>query len=167
MKQHITIVALFLGVVALTAGPSLQADPGSAFDKLKALAGKWEGQRTDGVTVKVTYQVLGGGSTLMERTDAGDEPVMLTVYHRDNDDLRMTHFCSAGNQPRMKAASVSPDAREISFEFVDATNLQGSTDGYINSLTITFEDSDNITQKWGWAENGQQEYTVVSLVRVK
>ncbi len=151
----------------MTANLSVTAETGSAFDRLKALAGEWEGQRTDGVTVKVTYQVLGGGSTLVERTDAGDEPTMLTVYHLDNDDLRMTHYCSAGNQPRMKAASVRPDARVISFEFVDATNLQGPNDGYINSLTVTFEDSGNITQKWGWTKNGQQEYTVVTLTRVK
>lgn len=167
MKRYITIVAFILTVALLPTGPFLQADPGSAFDKLKTLAGEWEGLRTDGVTVKVTYQVLGGGSTLVERTDAGDEPAMLTVYHRDNNDLRMTHYCSAGNQPRMKAASVKPDARAISFEFVDVTNLQGPNDGYINSLTITFENSDHITHKWGWTETGRQEYTVVSLARMK
>jgi hypothetical protein len=167
MKRNITIAALILGVVVLTTGSSMQAEPGSAFDKLKALAGEWEGQRADGITVKVTYQVLGGGATLVERTEAGDEPAMLSVYHRDNDDLRMTHYCSDDNQPRMKAASVMPDAREISFEFVDATNLKEADDGYINSLTVSFEDSDNITQKWGWTQNGQQEYTVVSLKRVK
>ena len=167
MKRYITIVAFILGIMILTANLSVMAETSSAFDKLKALAGEWEGLRADGVTVKVTYQVLGGGSTLVERTDAGEEPAMLTVYHRDNNDLRMTHYCSAGNQPRMKAASVKPDARAISFEFVDVTNLQGPNDGYINSLTITFEGSNNITHKWGWTENGQQEYTVVSLARVK
>jgi hypothetical protein len=48
---------------------------------------------------------------------------MVTVYHQDGQDLRMTHYCSAKNQPRMKASSVSPDGNVVSFEFVDATNL--------------------------------------------
>ena len=167
MKRYKIIGTLLLGVILLAGGPTLLADPGSAFDKLKALAGEWAGKNSEGNQLRITYEISGGGSTLLEKTESDVEPTMLTLYHMDNKDLRMTHYCSAGNQPRMRAASASPDGREISFEFVDITNFKGATEGYINSLTVTFQADDRITQKWGWFENGKQEYSTVHLTRVK
>lgn len=167
MKRYIAVISLLMVVAFGAASPAVTAEPGSAFDKLKALAGEWEGQRTDGQPVKVTYQVLSGGHTVVETLDSGEEPTMLTVYHMDNKDIRMTHYCSAGNQPRLKASLVSPDDRVISFEFVDGTNLQNSTHGYINSLQITFLDKDRITHEWGGVENGRQSVNAFTLARAK
>ena len=39
---------------------------------------------------------------------------MISMFHVDGDRLLMTHYCSAGNQPRMKAAA-SPDRQTISW----------------------------------------------------
>ena len=167
MKKHVAVTILMLGVVVLAGNRMAEAGPGTAFDKLKVLAGEWTGKNSEGHQLKVTYEISSGGSTLLEKTESSDEPTMLTIYHMDNGDLRLTHYCSAGNQPRMRAASVSPDAREILFEFVDVTNLKGATDGYINSLTLTIQNNNHITQKWGWFESGKQEYSTVHLTRVK
>ncbi len=167
MKKQLTIVTLLLGLILSTTSTTVKAGPGNPFDKLKALAGEWTGKNAEGHPFTVTYEISSGGSILLEKMESSDEPAMLTIYHMDNGDLRLTHYCSAGNQPRMRAVPLSPDAREISFEFVDATNLKGATGGYINSLTVTLQDDDHITQKWGWFGNGKQEYSTFHLTRVK
>jgi hypothetical protein len=155
-----------LGV--LVASPAAVAEPGSVFEKFKALAGEWEGQRGDGQAVKVSYQVLSDGSAVVETlTELAEEVTMVTVYHMDGDDVRMTHYCSAQNQPRMKAAAVSPDARVVSFEFVDATNLARPTDGHMQNLEITFKDRNHIAQKWTWRENGRTTDNTFTLTRVR
>lgn len=167
MKRYMTTLALLLGVIFLTASPAVQAEPGSAFDKLKALAGEWAGQSADGQSVKVSYQVMSNGSAVMETLRSGTEENMITIYHMDGNDLRMTHYCSAGNQPRMRATPVGPDAGVISFEFVDATNVKNPADGHMQSLKIAFQNNDHISQTWTWAEKGRSESTVFTLARVK
>ncbi len=92
---------------------------------------------------------------------------MVTVYHMDGNDVRMTHYCSAQNQPRMKASSVSPEARVVSFEFIDVTNLAQPTDGHMQNLEITFTDDDRIMHKWMWLENGRTTDNTFTLARVR
>jgi hypothetical protein len=168
MKKYMTALVLVVGLGLLVASPAAVAEPGSVFEKFKALAGEWEGQRSDGETVKVSYQVLSGDSAVVEiLTELAEEVTMVTVYHMDGDDVRMTHYCSAQNQPRMKAAAVSPDARVVSFEFIDVTNLAQPTDGHMQNLEITFKDRNHITQKWTWLENGRKRESVFRLTRVQ
>ncbi len=168
MKKYMTALVLVVGLGLLAASPAAMAEPGSVFEKFKALAGEWEGQRFGGGSVKVSYQVLSGGSAVVETlTELAEEVTMVTVYHMDDNDLRMTHYCSAQNQPRMKASSVSPDARVVSFEFVDATNLAQPTDGHMHNLEITFTDDDHIMHKWTWLENGRKRESVFHLTRVR
>jgi hypothetical protein len=168
MKKYMTALVLVVGLGLLVASPAAVAESGSVFEKFKALAGEWEGQRSDGEMVKVSYQVLSGGSAVVETlTELAEEVTMVTVYHMDGDDVRMTHYCSAQNQPRMKASSVSPGARVVSFEFVDVTNLAKPTDGHMHNLEITFTDDDRITYKWTWRENGRKRESVFHLTRVQ
>ncbi len=168
MKKYMTALVLVVGLGLLVASPAAVAEPGSVFEKFKALAGEWEGQRSDGETVKVSYQVLSGGSAVVETlTELAEEVTMVTVYHMDGDDVRMTHYCSAQNQPRMKASSVSRNARVVSFEFVDVTNLAQPTDGHLQNLEITFKDRNHIAQKWTWRENGRTTDNTFTLTRVR
>jgi YD repeat-containing protein len=67
----------------------------------------------------------------------------------------------------MKASSVSPGARVVSFEFVDVTNLAKPTDGHMQNLEITFTDDDRITYKWTWRENGRTTDNTFTLARVQ
>ncbi len=168
MKKYMTALVLVVGLGLLVASPAAVAESGSVFEKFKALAGEWEGQRSDGGSVKVSYQVLSGGSAVVETlTELAEEVTMVTVYHMDGNDVRMTHYCSAKNQPRMKAAAVSPDARVVSFEFVDVTNLAQPTDGHMQNLEITFKDRNHITQKWTWRDNGRTTDNTFTLTRVR
>ncbi len=168
MKKYMTTLVLVVGLGLLVVSPAAVAESGSVFEKFRALAGEWEGQRGDGQAVKVSYQVLSGGSAVVETlTEFAEEVTMVTVYHMDGNDVRMTHYCSAKNQPRMKAAAVSPDARVVSFEFVDATNLARPTDGHMQNLEITFKDRNHIAQKWTWLENGRTTDNHFTLTRVR
>ncbi len=168
MKKYMTALVLVVGLGLLAASPAAMAEPGSVFEKFKALAGEWEGQRGDGQAVKVSYQVLSGDSAVVETlTELAEEVTMVTVYHMDGNDVRMTHYCSAQNQPRMKASSVSRNARVVSFEFIDVTNLAQPTDGHMQNLEITFRDRNHITQKWTWLENGRTTDSTFTLARVR
>ena len=157
----LTVLATMVTVPAATV-----AAPGSAFDRIKALAGEWKGRSAEG-EVRVTYKIMSGGSVVIETLESPDEPAMVTVYHTDGDDLRMTHFCSAQNQPRMKAGGFSADARVITFEFLDATNLSSPGAGRMDGLQITFKDNDHIQQRWIWkGDDGKLVDNIVELARV-
>ena len=60
----------------------------------------------------------------------GSEHEMVTVYHQDGDDLLLTHYCSARNQPRMKCNGEA-EPNLLRFEFVDATNMRSTNDPHM------------------------------------
>src|SRR4029077_12344314 len=86
-------------------------------DKLKSLAGNWEGKSTDGKAIHASYKLVPGSTAVAETLSAAGEPDMLTVYHANGGSLMMTHYCSMGNQPRMQADASA--GKTIAFHFVD------------------------------------------------
>ena len=78
-----------------------KAKSAAAFEKLISLVGEWEGTNSAGA-VKATYTLVSGGTALMERLQSANEPEMITLYSLDGDHLMMTHYCSAGNQPKLR-----------------------------------------------------------------
>jgi hypothetical protein len=62
----------------------------------------------------------------------------------------------------MRAQSSQGNA--IAFEFVDAANLRGSTDGHTQRLVIKFVDKDRVTEEWTWKADGKERrlYSVCS-----
>lgn len=167
MKKVFSIQCLLIVVVLFTATAQAQSKAAPAFDKLKTLAGEWQGKASDGGERKVSYRIASGGSTIIETLTPPNEPEMISVYHRDGDALVLTHYCSAGNQPRMRAEVPVGDINLLDFKFVDATNLKKTTDGHINHMTITFQDKDHITVMWNWRENGKDLPMTVNLTRKK
>ncbi len=117
-------------------------DGQALFERLKLLVGEWRGEWSPGgLDTTVTYSLTGNGSVLVEDYALG-ETTMSTLYHLDGDDLMLTHYCSIGNQPRMRAITLSADGREVVFDEFDITNL-GDT-GYSERLTLTLTDEDHI-----------------------
>jgi hypothetical protein len=163
MKRKLLAVAS--SVVLLTT-VALAASEGSiAFEKIKLLAGTWSGKAPDGQAVQVANRVTAGGSALMSEITGHEN--MITVFHMDGDRLLMTHYCAAGNQPRM-VASLSPDGKTITFEFLDATNLLPSQAGHMERVVFTLIDADHHTEEWQFAEkNGQKQRERLDLERQK
>ena len=141
--------------------------PVAGFEKMKSLVGEWTGKSRDGKPVTISYALVSNGSAMMEKIGMPHESDMVTLYHPDGDSLMMTHYCSAHNQPRMRAGKVSPESRRIAFDFVDATNLASPDAGHMHRLVMTFEDRDRIVQEWTWREKGREKIEIFTLERRK
>ena len=61
------------------------------------------------------------GNSVIETLFGGQPHEMTTVYYKDGRHIALTHFCAAGNQPRMRATTT--DGRSLVFEFDGGSNL--------------------------------------------
>jgi hypothetical protein len=133
-----------------------------AFEKLKSLAGAWvmvsstEGALPPDAAEKpaLVYRVIAAGTVVHEHMFPETDHEMVTVYHMDGPDLVVTHYCCAGNQPRMKAEP-GADAKKIVFKFAGGTNLDPAKDVHMRDLTVTFVDADTLQQEWSYFEPGK------------
>ena len=165
MKRKFLI--LLVAFVGLGVSAQAQSQAAPAFDKMKALVGEWERKASDGSGGKVSFRLASGGSTIIETMMPPNEPEMISMYHRDGDSLAMTHYCSAGNQPRMRAEVPPGEIKTLDFKFVDATNLKKPNDGHIHNLTVNFQDNDHVTMIWTWREAGKDQSLTLNLERKK
>jgi hypothetical protein len=96
------------------------------------------------------------------------EPVeMTTLYFLDGDQLKMTHYCMAGNQPTMRG-SYSPETKTLAFELLSITNLKSPDDGHMHHATYTFIDNDHFKTSWTFRKQQKDAFTEeVTYVRVK
>lgn len=166
MKRCKSILLSF-AAIALLANPVLaQSKAAAGFEKLKSLVGEWQGKDPHG-TKNVTYQLVSGGSAVMETLMPEGEPDMITIYHLNGDKLMMTHYCSIGNQPRMQAEAPAGEIDKLNFAFVEATNLAKRSDGHMTNLTLIFVDKNHLKQVWTWREAGKDEAATFSFTRKK
>jgi hypothetical protein len=93
----------------------------------------------------VRYSLTGRGSAVLETLIQDGEPTMTSIYHLDGADLRMTHYCGAQNQPRLKASRIDPMRGEIDFAFVDVTNLASPSAGHVHGAEIRMPDPGHLT----------------------
>jgi hypothetical protein len=133
--------------------PAEDAAQKKAFDRLKGLAGDWVTVGGDG-SVTARYRVTAAGSALVETLFPGKEHEMVTIYHRDGKDLTLTHYCAAGNQPRMKMVP-GPDANQIAFQFTSATNMKSLAEGHMHEMTMQLVDADHIKTAWTYLKDGK------------
>jgi hypothetical protein len=157
-------LALFLALSA--AGPAVAqpapdasqqlapVDAREAFEKLKSLAGTYVGQlrmdnpgdEMDGRLGQFTLRVTSRGNALVHELSLSgipDHPV--TVFYLEGDRLVATHYCDAGNRPRLVGA-LSPDGKKIEFEFLDLSG--GDEYGHMHRIAFTFGDENNHTEEW-------------------
>jgi hypothetical protein len=165
MKSRSFVLSLVL--LSLSTVAFAQSEAQKSFDRLKALAGSWEGT-FDGKPLQVSLRVTSMGNALLHEIARGGSPEdPITMFYVDGDRLYLTHYCDAGNQPRM-VATISPDGKTITFNFLDATNLLSSQPGHMQRAVFNFIDSDHHTELWEFAmANGKQEQGVLDLKRTK
>ena len=161
-----SVVTLFALLVCASPGLA-QSSPQLSFDVLKSLQGNWQGKDSLGHPVKATFRLTGKGSALMsEYAELDQNEDMISMFHVDGDRLLMTHYCSAGNQPRMKATA-SPDRKTITFDLVDATNLASPEAGHMRRLVIKILSPKQHTEEWTYVENGNDDVVVADMRRAK
>jgi hypothetical protein len=164
-----------------TKSDATKSDAQKAFDQLKSLAGTWHGKVTmdppskamgDGTEVDLSLRVTSRGNALVhemgdlnskEDPTKYDHPV--TMFYLDGDRLLLTHYCDAGNRPRM-AARVSPDGKTVEFDFLD---VAGNTQyGNMYHAAFTFIDADHHTEEWTFKLKGDKlMHGHMDLQRVK
>jgi hypothetical protein len=161
---------LFLSALGISA---TQNDTGvAALAKLSALSGdwtgsvEWTGARSDTGNMNASYYVTGNGSAVVENLTMGGVPMMTSVYHADGADLRMTHYCGAKNQPRLKATRIDTAKGIYDFAFVDVTNLASPDAPHVYGLEMRLLDADHIIVTFLFEGGGKQSRERIDLKRV-
>jgi hypothetical protein len=158
MTGPMVVLAVTLAAVA----------PRAAFDSLKSLAGEWEGQagvkmeaaekKPETPPQKVTYRVVSNGNVVMETLFGGTSHEMITMYHLDGEDLVLTHYCAAGNQPKMKLDTRTSTDRDLRFSFAGGTNI--TTEGFhMHEGRVILVDADHIESEWAGQQGGKPGHT--------
>lgn len=162
------VAVVCLAVAGRTADPV--AAKHARFEQLKGLAGTWvsagpDGKPTD--TVVSVFKVTAGGSAVQETLFPGSNHEMVSLYHLDGADVLMTHYCAAGNQPRMKLDPASPPNR-FNFQFAGGTNLNPAKDMHMHEGTIVVVDADHLEWSWQGYKDGKpaaEHKVAMKLVR--
>ncbi len=161
-----SMLSLLLAVPA-GAGEPAKLDGKAAFEKLKSLAGEWEGKAghgDKGFPAVVTYRVASGGNVVMETLFPGSDHEMISMYHLKGTELVMTHYCAMGNQPRMKLDLGKSNTGELHFAFNGGENFDPAKDPHIHSGVIRVKDNGSLEADWSaWAggkETGQNRFVL-------
>ena len=162
---------VFIGVTFAQAGGEHDMKPYSGspeFERMKTLAGKWEGTgMMEGKEEKidVEYAVTSGGSTVVEKLSPGTPHEMVTTYYDEGGKLAMTHYCMLANRPHMKLTSEDKD--KIALVMADDPLIDPNS-MHMHALTITFTDADHISQDWqNYLDGKSGEHSVFNFARVK
>ena len=156
--------AVFMALALSTIVASGETDAQKSFQKLETLAGSWQGKTSNGQPVQVSFRVTSGGSAIMSEIQGGED--MISMIHMDGDRLLLTHYCGAGNQPRMKATA-SLDGKTITFDFVDATNLATPQAGHMHRVIFSIPDADHHSEEWVFVQDGKEHRERFDLQRQK
>ena len=153
----LALVAALAGLRRTTAAPP----NAEAFAQLKTLVGHWEEQKAAGDKSTMDIALTAGGSTLMEtfRGVEGGKPVeMITMYYLDGGQVKLTHYCMAGNQPTMRG-SYTPETKTLTFDFENATNLKSANDGHMHHAVYKFIDNDHFQTTWTFQKDQKDSFT--------
>lgn len=165
LLSAILICGLALMTVAPARAGGVSAD--AAFERLSSLAGTWkgdaegEGEEAEAAAsevIEVVHQIemSAAGTVVMETMGPGTPHEMINMYHVDGDDLVMTHYCAAGNQPRMRLNRESSTDDVLVFDFDGGTNLDPAVDQFIHSAEIRLLDGDRIESNWKSHAGGEE-----------
>lgn len=156
--------ALLLGACSATGTRGGNPEASAQFERLKQLAGTWTTPAMEGRPASTfRYTVTAGGSAIQEELFPGEPHAMVTLYHMDGPDLVLTHYCSAGNQPRMRALPSEPDGT-IPFEFDGGTNFDPARDGHMHRARIRVDGPNSAHAWWTFHQDGQPDHTAAFVL---
>lgn len=122
------------------------------FERLAALEGDWVGAGPPDTPgpMTVNYRVTGGGSAVVETLFVGTPDEMVTVFAVEDGELVLTHYCSLGNQPRMRAQPMQGDV--LDFHFIGGANIDPAIDMHLHDARFEFVSNDELITQWtGWS----------------
>lgn len=162
---------VILGVAILPVRAGAGAGNGAeAFERLKSLVGHWETDKTNTNKASLDLELTSGGTAILEKVhmvEDGKSVEMTTLYYLDGGDVKLTHYCMAGNQPTMRG-TYSPETKTLTFELASISNLKSANDGHMNHATYTFLDNDHFKTSWTFRKDQKDAFTEdVTYVRAK
>jgi hypothetical protein len=141
-----------------------------SFNLIKALVGDWQGSyewigKNRKGPMNAKYYLTGNGTAVVEDLIVDGNANMTTVYHLDGADLRATHYCAAGNQPRLKATSMEGDNKVVKFHMVDITNMPTPKAGHVRDLELRLTSASQITILFTFVGSGKESVERIELAR--
>lgn len=161
-RRLLAIFSLFLAAtvsagVAGSAPANAGVDSGTAFSRLKVLVGDWDVESNQGKSHS-RFELIAGGSVLLEHfTEPGGQE-MLTAYHVDGSRLVLTHYCIAGNQPQMVAEKFDGVSGELDFAFAGGSNIAPGA-GHMHDAVFHLASNDHFDAKWDFVEAGKVKFS--------
>ncbi len=117
---------------------SAQSDAKKAFERLKTLAGSWEGT-IGNLSTQVTIRVTSAGSAIMHDAFMASTN-KITMIYLEGDRLLLTHYGGEGNRPRFEG-KLTPDGKSVEFSFLDVAG--GTQRGLMKRMMFTMVDANN------------------------
>jgi hypothetical protein len=161
-RRLLAISSLFLAAT-ISAGAArkpaanTEVDSGTAFSRMKALVGDWDVESAQG-KAHSRFELIAGGSVLLEHfTEPGGQE-MLTAYHLDGNRLVLTHYCMVGNQPQMVAEKFDSASGEVDFAFAGGSNIAPGA-GHMHDAVFHLASNDHFDAKWDFVEGGKVKFS--------
>jgi hypothetical protein len=165
----LSVVLLSLYTVAFAQSTTQKSDAQKSLTLLKTLAGTWQAPVTtdpaqhdmgDGTFTQVWLRVTSRANAIVpELHEPGvpDDPTRydhpVTMLHLDDDRLTLTHYCDAGNRPRM-VARTSPDGKTVEFDFLCVAG--GTQYGHRHHAVFTIIDANQHIEEWTYMMPGDK-----------
>jgi hypothetical protein len=161
-RRLLAISSLFLAAtvsaaVAGRAAGNTEVDAGTAFSRLKGLVGEWDVKSSQG-KAHSRFELIAGGSVLLEHFAEPGGQEMLTAYHLDGNRLVLTHYCMAGNQPQMVAEKFDATSGELDFAFSGGSNIAPGA-GHMHDVAFHLASNDRFEAKWDFFEAGKVKFS--------
>jgi hypothetical protein len=147
---------LAVSETAVTTAVSL--DGKAALERMKTLAGTWEGQAghgQPGQAATVVYRVASGGSVVQETLFPGTPHEMISMYHVVDGELVLTHYCAMANQPRMRLDRKASTPEHFVFVFDGGTNFDPAKDTHVHSGVVEWQ-GESLHNTWAVFSAGKQ-----------
>ena len=150
-----------------------QSDAKKSFDNLKTLAGSWQGVLTttpptpevQGKIAQLSLRVTSMGNAIVHEIRVeGRQDDPITMFYMDNGQLMLTHYCDAGNRPRM-VAKESADGKSVEFEFLDVAGI--TQYGHMHHALITRIDDNHHSEDWTFMVGDKPVVAHFDLQRTK
>ena len=168
-RSLLAFLTLAVAAAAFAVSAAAQApvvDGRAAFERLKSLAGTWEGQAghgQPGEAATVTYRVASGGSVVEETLFPGTPHEMISMYHVVDGELVLTHYCAMANQPRMRLDRKASTSDRLVFAFDGGTNFDPAKDTHVHSGVVEWK-GETLRNVWtvysGGKETGQNQFVL-------
>jgi hypothetical protein len=156
-RAHVSLAAA-IAVSIASAAAQTAVDGKAAFERMKSLAGTWEGQAghgPPGQAAIVTYRVASGGSVVEETLFPGTPHEMISMYHVVDGDLVLTHYCAMANQPRMRLDRRASTPDRLVFAFDGGTNFDPAKDTHVHSGVVEWK-GETLHNAWAVYSGGKE-----------